>query len=107
MLKKDSSGIRLFLPMMMTPWMRLIFLLLLRLMTPNPARLGMFLVLNHLLKMMGGTFCSERSNLSIINLIDNPRKPDEGFFSDDGLYHISSTTAFKVELLEFFPNRES
>ena len=38
---------------------------------------------------------------------DNPWKPAEGFFSDDGLYHISFSTAFKVESLQFFPNRES
>ena len=35
---------------------------------------------------------------------DNPWKPAEGFFSDDGLSHISFSTAFKVESLEFFPN---
>ena len=38
---------------------------------------------------------------------DNPWHVAQGFFSDDGLYHISSSSAFKVESLEFYPNREA
>ena len=37
----------------------------------------------------------------------NPWRVAEGFFSDDGLYHISSSSAFKVESLEFYPNHEA
>ena len=38
---------------------------------------------------------------------DNPWRVTEGYFSEDGLYHISSSSAFKVECLEFYPNREA
>ena len=38
---------------------------------------------------------------------DNPWHVTEGYFSEDGLYHISSSSAFKVECLEFYPNREA
>ena len=38
---------------------------------------------------------------------DNPWRVADGFFSEDELYHISSTTALKVESLEFYLNREA